>query len=96
MTIKLDTQFLDIDYKTYNKIDLVPVIHTMIHERTGEGADYLGWLDWASRVDERFFQEIEETAKRIRDNSNVLVVIGIGGSYLGSKAIIEMLKPHFP
>ncbi|WP_075618302.1 glucose-6-phosphate isomerase [Paenisporosarcina indica] len=96
MTIKLDTQFLKLDYQKYDKIDLVPVIHTMIHEHTGEGSDYLGWLDWASRVDERFFQEIEETAKRIQENSNVLVVIGIGGSYLGSKAIIEMLKPHFP
>jgi len=96
MAIKLDTQFLNIDYRNYEKIDLVPVIHNMIHEKTGEGSDYLGWLDWASRVAEHFFQEIEETAKKIQDNSNVLVVIGIGGSYLGSKAIIEMLQPHFP
>lgn len=96
MTIKLDTQFLNINYKDYEKIDLVPIIHTMIHEKTGLGSEYLGWLEFCSQVNEVFFQEIEDTAKIIQENSNVLVIIGIGGSYLGSKAIIEALGSHFP
>lgn len=96
MTIKLNKDFLTLDYKDFEKNHLVPTIHNKIHNRTGAGSEYLGWLDWSSKVDENFLQEIEETAKRIQKNSDVLVVIGIGGSYLGSKAIIEMLGSHFP
>ena len=80
MPIRLNTDFLTIDYKDYEKIDAVSTIHKMIHEKTGAGSDYLGWLDWAGQMDESFIQEIEETAKKIQRDSNVLVVIGIGGS----------------
>jgi len=93
MAITLNTEFLTIDYE---KSKLVPHIHEKIHGRTGAGSEYLGWLDWSSNLDEDFFREIEETAQRIQSNSDVLVVIGIGGSYLGSKAIIDMLGSHFP
>ncbi|QBP41819.1 glucose-6-phosphate isomerase [Paenisporosarcina antarctica] len=71
------------------------VIHNNMQNKTGLGSDYLGWYDWASRMNETFLQEIQQTADRIRQNSDVLVVIGIGGSYLGSKAVIEALTPHF-
>lgn len=96
MAIKLRTEFLTHNYKDYKNIELVPSIHKMIHERTGPGSEFLGWLDWSSTAKEDFIQQIEETAIRIQSNSDVLVVIGIGGSYLGSKAIIDMLGSHFP
>jgi glucose-6-phosphate isomerase len=71
------------------------VIHDNLQNKTGVGAEFLGWHDWASTMSETFLQDIQETADRIRKNSDVLVVIGIGGSYLGSKAVIEALTPHF-
>ena len=95
MTIQLKTDFLHTNYHSYSKLDQVPTIHHKIHNRSGEGADYLGWLDYPSKVSDTFLQEIEQTAKKIQDSSDVLVVIGIGGSYLGSKAIIDMLGTHF-
>jgi glucose-6-phosphate isomerase len=71
------------------------VIHDNLQNKTGVGAEFLGWHDWASTMSETFLQDIQETADRIRKNSDVLVVIGIGGPYLGSKAVIEALTPHF-
>lgn len=96
MAIKINSEFLTHDYTSYEKIDSVSRIHKMIHNRTGAGSEYMGWLDWSSNVDESFIQEIENTAQSIQVNSDVFVVIGIGGSYLGSKAIIDMLGTHFP
>lgn len=95
MSITFNTEFLNVNYKKYDKFDLVSNIHTMIHNRTGKGSEYLGWLDWSSNVKESIIQELENTAKRIQTNSDVLVVIGIGGSYLGSKAVIDMLGTPF-
>lgn len=71
------------------------VIHDNMQNKTGVGSEFLGWHDWPSRVSETFLKEIQQTADNIRQNSDVLVVIGIGGSYLGSKAVIEALTPHF-
>lgn len=71
------------------------VIHENLQNKTGVGSEFLGWHDWASTMSESFLQDIQQTANRIRKNSDVLVVIGIGGSYLGSKAVIEALTPHF-
>lgn len=71
------------------------VIHENLQNKKGVGSEFLGWHDWASRMSETFLHDIQQTADRIRKNSDVLVVIGIGGSYLGSKAVIEALTPHF-
>jgi glucose-6-phosphate isomerase len=95
MNIQLKKDFLHINADQFAKIEQVPAIHQKIHNRTGEGAEYLGWLNYPSNVSDWFLQEIEQTAKKIQDSSDVLVVIGIGGSYLGSKAIIDMLGTHF-
>ncbi len=58
--------------------------------RGGRGADMLGWLD-LHRIPERELQRIEDSAKRIQDDSDLLVVVGIGGSYLGARALVEAL-----
>ena len=61
-----------------------------LEEGTGEGNDYLGWLTLPEHCDE--FEEIIEAANYIKNNADVLIVIGIGGSYLGARAVIEAIK----
>ncbi len=64
-------------------------------EKSGEGNDYLGWLDLPVDYDRDEFDRIIKAAERIRDDSEVFVVIGIGGSYLGARAAIEFLRHCF-
>ncbi len=66
-----------------------------IRERTGRGNDFLGWTDLPSSVDEALITKIETAAARFREKSDVSVVVGIGGSYLGARAVTEALSPHF-
>lgn len=63
--------------------------------KTGLGNDYLGWLRYPENYDQEEFARIKKAAKTIRSNSEVLIVIGIGGSYLGGLAVIEILKKYF-
>src|SRR5690554_390329 len=72
--------------------DEVSRIHRMIHDKTGKGNDYLGWVDWAENYDKDEYDRIKAAAKRIQDQADVLLVCGIGGSYLGSRAAIEMIQ----
>ena len=67
----------------------------LLHSKKGPGNDFLGWHDLPRKYDKREFKRIQAAAKKIRENSDVLVVIGIGGSYLGAKAAIEMLTHTF-
>lgn len=67
----------------------------LLHSKKGPGNDFLGWLDLPSKYDKEEFRSIQKAAKRIQKNSDVLVVVGIGGSYLGAKAAIEMLSHTF-
>lgn len=66
-----------------------------IKEGTGRGHDFLGWTDLPTSVDESLITKIEAAAARFRQQSEVSVVVGIGGSYLGSRAVIDALSPHF-
>ncbi len=66
-----------------------------VRERTGRGNDYLGWTDLPTSIDESLITKIEAAAVRFREKSEVSVVVGIGGSYLGSRAVIDALSPHF-
>jgi glucose-6-phosphate isomerase len=73
----------------------VAVANTSLHNATGKGSDFLGWLNLPSSFKEDDFNDIETTAKLLRDNCEVVVVIGIGGSYLGAKAAIDALSNSF-
>lgn len=64
-------------------------------EKTGAGNDYLGWIDLPVNYDKEEFERIQEAAKKIQSDSEVLLVIGIGGSYLGARAAIEFLRHSF-
>jgi len=69
--------------------------HAKLHEGTGAGSDFTGWLHLPETYDKEEFVRVKSAAERIRKNSELLIVIGIGGSYLGAKAAIEMLRPRF-
>ncbi|MFD2215838.1 glucose-6-phosphate isomerase [Metabacillus endolithicus] len=75
--------------------DFVKVAHHSIHEQTGAGSDYLGWVDLPKNYDKEEFARIQKSAEKIKNDSEVLLVIGIGGSYLGARAAIEMLNHSF-
>ena len=66
--------------------------HMMLTEGTGGGSDYLGWMDLPTEEETAEIRRIKAVAARIRENSDVFVVIGIGGSYLGPRAAIELLQ----
>ncbi|PLS15709.1 glucose-6-phosphate isomerase [Bacillus sp. M6-12] len=75
--------------------DAVKVAHHSLHEKTGAGSDYLGWIDLPADYDKEEFSRIQKAAEKIKSDSDVLLVIGIGGSYLGARAAIEMLQHSF-
>ncbi len=69
--------------------------HDMLHKGTGRGSDYLGWVDLPNNYDAEEFERIKTAAERIKNQSDVFIVIGIGGSYLGARAAVEMLNHSF-
>ena len=73
----------------------VKAANESLHYGTGKGNDFLGWLNLPYSIDEAHLSDIENTAKILRDNCEVVVVIGIGGSYLGAKAVIDALSNSF-
>ncbi|MDQ0163888.1 glucose-6-phosphate isomerase [Aeribacillus alveayuensis] len=75
--------------------DFVKVAHHSIHEKTGAGSGFLGWVDLPNNYDREEFARIQKYAEKIKSDSDVLLVIGIGGSYLGARAAIEMLNHSF-
>jgi glucose-6-phosphate isomerase len=75
--------------------DAVKVAHHSLHEQTGAGSDYLGWVDLPVDYEKEEFSRIQKSAEKIKDDSDILLVIGIGGSYLGARAAIEMLNHSF-
>jgi len=71
-------------------------MNASLHNKTGRGSDFLGWVNLPNEIDEKFMQDIENTASSIRSkNIDIYVVIGIGGSYLGAKAVIDALNNNF-
>lgn len=79
----------------YKLQPFVSTIHHMIENKTGEEKDLLGWVDLPINYDKEEFNRIKIAAKKIRDTSDIFIVIGVGGSYLGARAAIEMLSHTF-
>lgn len=92
MKINVENSFVTeseiLDYK-----ENVERCHKMLHEGTGEGSAFLGWVNLKNSKEE--LERIKLAAKKIRENSDLLIVIGIGGSYLGARAVIEALSNSF-
>ena len=76
--------------------DVVDRAHEALHSKTGKGNDYLGWLDWPVNYDKKEFDRIKTVADKVKADAEVLVVCGIGGSYLGARAAIEMINGLYP
>ncbi|MBC8080030.1 MAG: glucose-6-phosphate isomerase [Gorillibacterium sp.] len=81
----------EVDYLT----GAVKVAHEQLHNGTGAGSDYLGWINLPLAYDKEEFSRLKRAAERIQADSEILIVIGIGGSYLGARAAIEMLTNSF-
>ena len=73
----------------------VELAHQQLESRSGAGNDFLGWLDLPVNYDKEEFARIKEAAAKIREDSDVLLVAGIGGSYLGARAVVEAVKGQF-
>ena len=72
--------------------DKITAAHEALHNGTGAGSDFIGWVDLPVDYDKDEFARIKVAAEKIKNNSDVLIVIGIGGSYLGARAVIEFVK----
>ena len=70
-------------------------IHKDLHRRANDEKDFVGWLELPTNYDKEEFARIKKAAKKIKKESDILVVIGIGGSYLGARAVIEALTSSF-
>ncbi|WFD11057.1 glucose-6-phosphate isomerase [Tepidibacter hydrothermalis] len=88
-----------LDFVRQEEIDFmqpsIKMAHDLLHSKKGPGNDFLGWVDLPKNYDKEEFDRIKKAANRIKENSDVLIVIGIGGSYLGARAAIEMLGHSF-
>lgn len=73
----------------------VAAIHQELNEKKNDENEFLGWLELPTKYNKKEFKKIKECAQKIQENSDILLVIGIGGSYLGARAVIEALTNTF-
>ncbi len=95
MSISLNTKYLQnfiAPHEMESAKASVELAAKTLAERSGAGNDFLGWVDLPTNYDKEEFARIKAAAEKIKKNSDVLIVIGIGGSYLGARAAIELLK----
>ena len=94
--IKIDFKNTEIKEKDFTKYKAkVTQIHNKLHEIANEEDKFAGWLNLPTNYDKEEFKRIKKAAKNIQENSEVFLVIGIGGSYLGARAVIESLTNTF-
>ncbi|XMB86295.1 glucose-6-phosphate isomerase [Mycoplasmatota bacterium WC44] len=89
----LDYSNVEIDINKYS--EKIEKLHNELHNKTGKGNDFLGWLDLPINYDKEEFKRVKDAAKKMKKQSDVVVVIGIGGSYLAVKSAVELLKHSF-
>ncbi len=94
MSVSVNRKYVDLFINNHEREYLKPyleIAHNQLHSKKGAGNDFLGWLDLPLNYDKDEFERIKQAAKKIQNNSDVLIVIGIGGSYLGARAAIEFV-----
>lgn len=95
MSIKLNTSYLKGFVGEHEFAAIAPQVkaaHEMLTEKSGLGSDFTGWVDLPTDYDKEEFARIKKSAQKIISDSDVLLVVGIGGSYLGARAVIEAIK----
>ena len=90
--IKVDVSNVISEEEIAKYSDKAASINKMINEKTGAGNDFLGWVDWPNNYDKEELERLIKDAKYVRENFDVLVVAGIGGSYLGARSALDALK----
>ncbi len=94
--IKLNLENAGINKKNIMEYkEQVENIHKELHKRANDEKDFVGWLELPTNYDKKEFIRIKKAAQKIKKESDILVVIGIGGSYLGARAVIEALTSTF-
>lgn len=93
--LRLDTDYVQLDASRRNALlDEAAAAHKSLIDKTGAGSEFTGWRDLLEHPNDALLENITQTAEEIRANADVLVCIGIGGSYLGAKAVIQALTPY--
>ena len=98
MSVKLITRYVKDFVGEHELAAIEPQVqaaHKLLMDRNGPGNDFLGWVDLPENYDKEEFARIKAAAARIQADCDVLVVIGIGGSYLGARAALELLKTPY-
>ena len=98
MSLNLSTIHLSKFLSNHELEHLYPFVkmaHDLLETKSGPGNDYLGWVNLPKNMPNQLLESIIQSAEKIKSDSEVLIVIGIGGSYLGARAVIEMLKSPF-
>ena len=95
MSVKLNCKFSE-GFVSNHEIEYMrpfaKVAHNMLMSGEGQGNDFIGWVDLPENYDKEEFARIKAAAEKIKKNADILIVIGIGGSYLGARAVIEFVK----
>ena len=97
MALKLNDKYVKDFIKDYEYDNIAPAVKLadkMLREKSGAGNGFLGWIDLPENYDKEEFARIKESAEKIKKSCDVFIVIGIGGSYLGARAVIEFLKSN--
>ncbi|HAN43802.1 MAG TPA: glucose-6-phosphate isomerase [Ruminococcaceae bacterium] len=95
MAVKVNSKYLKgfvADHELAGIAQQVKAAHSTLHGKNGLGSEFLGWLSLPADYDKQEFARIKKAAEKIKSNSDILIVIGIGGSYLGARAAIEFLR----
>ncbi|MBF0511893.1 MAG: glucose-6-phosphate isomerase, partial [Candidatus Omnitrophica bacterium] len=94
MTIRLNTDYLKNFISAHDLEAVVPFVqlaHENLHNKKGKGSEFCGWFDLPSRIPDALINELSLLAQEVKQNSDAIVSIGIGGSYLGIRATVEFL-----
>lgn len=92
MSISVEIRSKEIEKESVLLQSKIKDVHERLHQKTGLGNDFLGWLDWPGKITEEELTKIEGIAHEVIENADYLLVIGIGGSYLGARAALEFLE----
>jgi glucose-6-phosphate isomerase len=96
--ISLDTKYLQGFVGKQDLEGIFPEVekaHALLEKRNGPGNDFLGWIDLPDNTSEDMIKEIETSAQKLKSIADILIIVGIGGSYLGARAAISMFVPQF-
>jgi glucose-6-phosphate isomerase len=96
MMINLDLNNAKLNEDIYAWQEKVSKAHNDLHNKTGKGNDFLGWVDWPLNYDKEEFERIIALKNRMAGKYDTVLVCGIGGSYLGTRAALEMVKGLYP